>query len=257
MRQATPKYRAVYQDLRRMIEGGRYTVGSRLPSEGQLTLGFDVSRITVRHALEKLVTEGFLDRRQGSGYTIIAQSPAQHNCLSSFTDAVYKAGKTPSSRLVGLTVIRHDDEATSGLPESLRDEPDLVRVERLRCVNRHPAMLVRTWLPSRLVDMPTVADFPEQGAEQSMLRILKGRFGLDWAWACEEISSLAAPDGVARLLEIDTGKPILNQACIAYDEDEKIVFYEELFRSGKVSFELRPVRCEVLPTESAPGAMDR
>lgn len=245
MRPATPKYLAVYQDLRRMIEGGRYTVGSRLPSEGQLTIGFAVSRITVRHALEKLVTEGFLDRRQGSGYTVVAQSPPQHNCLSSFTDAVYKAGKTPSSRLVGLT--RVDPKHGAQVPDGLASEGVVLRVERLRCVDRHPTMLVRTWLPARLVSRAAAADFPEAGPEQSMLRILKGRFGLDWAWACEEISSLLASEPIAALLAIDAGTPILNQSCTAYEEDEKIVFHEELFRKDKVSFELRPVRREVLP----------
>jgi len=254
MRPAKPKYLAVYQDLRRMIEGGRYTVGSRLPSEGQLTIGFAVSRITVRHALEKLVTEGFLDRRQGSGYTVVAQSPPQHNCLSSFTDAVYKAGKTPSSRLVGLARIEGADSQDA--PAGLRSAGSLLRIERLRCIDQRPAMLVRTWMPATLAASAEPSDFPEDGPEQSMLRILKERFGLDWAWACEEISSLAAPKPVADLLSIDVGTPILNQACTAFDADEAIVFHEELFRKDKVSFELRPVRREVLtqtPMQEAVG----
>ncbi|MEM7442740.1 MAG: GntR family transcriptional regulator [Pseudomonadota bacterium] len=249
MGQSTPKYLAVYKDLRRMIEGGRYPVGSRLPSEGQLTIGFSVSRITVRHALEKLVTEGFVDRRQGSGYTIVSQSPPQHNCLSSFTDAVFKTGKTPTSRLVALTKLNGGEGRGAHLPALLRNEPELLCIERLRCVDQRPVMLVRTVLPLRLARSAEPKDFPEEGPEQSMLRILKQRFGLDWAWASEEIGSLAAPKHVAALLEIEQDKPILNQACIAYDEDETIVFYEELFRTGKVSFELRPTRREVLPVE--------
>lgn len=245
MRPATPKYLAVYRDLRRMIEGGRYTVGSRLPSEGQLTIGFAVSRITVRHALEKLVTEGFLDRRQGSGYTVVAQSPPQHNCLSSFTDAVYKAGRSPSSRLVGLTYVQGD--RGHDVPVGLRSAGGVLRIERLRCIDQRPAMLVRTWMPASLAAVAEPSDFPEDGPEQSMLRILKERFGLDWAWASEEISSLLAAEPIADLLAVDVGAPILNQACTAYATDETIVFCEELFRKDRVSFELRPVRHEVLP----------
>ena len=62
-----PRYRQVARDLRRAIEGGRYTVGSLMPTESELCQEYSISRYTVREALRILEGEGFVSRRQGSG----------------------------------------------------------------------------------------------------------------------------------------------------------------------------------------------
>jgi DNA-binding GntR family transcriptional regulator len=71
-----PRYVDVANELRRRIETGAYPIGGRLPTETQLTDEFDVSRSTIRQALAAMEDAGLIDRRQGSGTRVLAQSPA-------------------------------------------------------------------------------------------------------------------------------------------------------------------------------------
>ncbi|MDA4845777.1 GntR family transcriptional regulator [Hoeflea poritis] len=240
---AEPKYKVAYGALLSRLVSGRYPIGGRLPTEDELARTFDISRVTIRRSLDMLVNEGFLERRQGSGYTVISLSPPSSMCLSSFTDAMLRAGREPSSRLIRISTLEagaHGEE----LIDELRDER-LTCIERLRLVDNEPQMLVRTWVPARLLANASADDFPGTGHEQSILRILRQRFGLEWNAACEDISPAGAPADVAQYLQIEPGRPLLVQACTAFDEDGSVVFYEQVYRIGKVSFNLTGASREV------------
>ena len=66
-RPPVPKYRQVYDQLFRDIQGGRLQPGDRLPSEATLVKTFGASRITVGRAVRDLQREGLVERRAGSG----------------------------------------------------------------------------------------------------------------------------------------------------------------------------------------------
>ena len=74
--------------------------------------------------------------------------------------------------------------------------------------------------------------------DQSILRILGGRFGLEWSAACEDISPFVADPAVAELIGVSPGSALLRQACSAFAEDGSLVFYEDVYRTGSVSFNL-------------------
>ncbi len=65
-----PKYRRIYKELRESLVDGAYVPGNKLPSESELVARFGASRPTVRRALAQLESEGFIDRRMGSGSTV-------------------------------------------------------------------------------------------------------------------------------------------------------------------------------------------
>ena len=65
---AMPLYQQVANDLREAIVNDVYHVGARVPTEPELSRLYDVSRITIRKAIEILVGEGLLAKRQGKGH---------------------------------------------------------------------------------------------------------------------------------------------------------------------------------------------
>ncbi|BDZ50294.1 hypothetical protein GCM10025867_25350 [Frondihabitans sucicola] len=69
-------YRQVYDALRDEIRAGLPAVGERLPSEVELTERFDVSVITVKHALDLLRREGYITRRPRVGTLVVSADPA-------------------------------------------------------------------------------------------------------------------------------------------------------------------------------------
>lgn len=238
-----PKYQAVHDELLRRLKAGMYSVGTRLPSEDSLAQSFGVSRVTARRALELLVEAGYLVSRQGSGYLVNTLSPPETTCLTSFTDMVLREGRIPGARLIE---IREVDETPPGEVTALFDEP-VALIRRLRTVDDEPKLLVSTWIPRRLVPGLSPADFPAQGQDQSILRILADRFKLDWGRACETVGPCAAPADAADLLGIKADSPILSQACTAFDDKQRPVFFDQVYRVGPITYNLVGARREADP----------
>ncbi len=234
---SSPKYEQTYRAILKRLKDGRYPIGGRLPTEGELAAQFDVSRVTIRRALEILVQDGFVESRRGSGYRVITLSPASDTCLTSFTDAMLRAGHEPTSQFLSLDTFAPGDLEVSDLPRALF-RGSVTRITRLRKVDGKPRMLVMTYLPAELIREASAQDFPESGPEQSILRILTKRFQLEWSAACEDISSLVADAKLAKVFGIKPGGPLLLQACSAFAEDGSTVFYEQVFRTGVISFSL-------------------
>jgi DNA-binding GntR family transcriptional regulator len=62
-----PLYLGVFNKLRGALQAGHWELGSSLPSEAELSRQFDVSRITIRHALSLLESEGYIQKREHGG----------------------------------------------------------------------------------------------------------------------------------------------------------------------------------------------
>lgn len=71
----SPRYQEVANTLQEEVETGVYPVGSRMPTEVELCSRFGVSRFTVREALRRLIENGMVLRRQGSGTVVVSQNP--------------------------------------------------------------------------------------------------------------------------------------------------------------------------------------
>lgn len=232
-----PKYERAYRAILARLKEGRYPVGGRVPTEVELAEHFSVSRVTIRRALDMLVQDGYVESRQGSGYRVVTLSPASDTCLTSFTDAMLRAGRDPCSRFLSLGTFAPGAPELASLPEELEGVA-ITLVERLRLVDGAPTMLVRTFAPSALLSDARAEDFPETGPDQSILRVLQNRFGLSWSAACEDISPVLADGAMAEVFAIEAGQPLLKQACSAFDDDGGMVFHEEVFRKGSVRFNL-------------------
>lgn len=233
----TPKYEHAYRVILQRLKDGRYPIGGRMPTEGELATSFDVSRVTIRRALDMLVQDGYVESKQGSGYKVLTLSPASDTCLTSFTDAMLRAGHEPRSRFLSMEHFKANSPQIMDLPADLHGVA-ITQVLRLRLVNDEPAMLVKTSAPSHFLANASAEDFPEDGPGQSILRILRGRFNLEWSAACEDISPVLSDENTSDLLNVDVGHPLLKQICSAYDDQGKMVFHEDVYRGGSVSFNL-------------------
>src|SRR5260370_33341201 len=72
-------------------------VGMAIPSERQLSLDLNVSRLTIRAALDELVRDGYLDRRHGSGTYVTEPKIAQPRTLTSFSEDTRRRGMVPGT----------------------------------------------------------------------------------------------------------------------------------------------------------------
>lgn len=73
MKRNKVKYLAIYEELQQQIINGDYLVGDLMPAEPDLQKRYNVSRITVRHAVQLLVDEGYVERIHGVGTIVLSQ----------------------------------------------------------------------------------------------------------------------------------------------------------------------------------------
>ena len=155
--------------LRELIAASRS--GARLPSERQLSERWGVARMTVRHAMDALVAEGLVERRQGSGTYISPQPFVRFLGLTSFTQDMRERGLTPGSRLLAFQSGPADAVLAAQLQIPV-GEPVLC-FTRLRLGSGEPMAIETVWIPRALVPGLEAADL-----DGSLYEILARRYGI-------------------------------------------------------------------------------
>ncbi|WP_406281607.1 FadR family transcriptional regulator [Nocardia sp. NBC_00881] len=112
----------VTEQLRAEIRSGRWPIGSRIPTEPELTELTGTGRNTVREAVQALVHAGMLERRQGSGTYVIAASDLGGTLGKYFADAEERD-------ILELRLAL--DTTAAGLAARRRDDTDIANLLRL------------------------------------------------------------------------------------------------------------------------------
>lgn len=138
-RSSQPLYQQLQRAIREAIEKSVLKPDDALPPERQIAADLDVSRITVRKAIDGLVDEGLLIRRQGSGNFVASRIEKNFAKLTSFSEDMRARGRTPKS-----TWIKRSEGAVT--PEealTLRLSPGapVYRFHRLRFADDQPMCL--------------------------------------------------------------------------------------------------------------------
>ncbi|MFC6465248.1 GntR family transcriptional regulator [Marinilactibacillus sp. GCM10026970] len=100
-------YIEIAETLRKKILSGEYPVNTLIPSEVELERTFEVSKITIRKAVEMLVADGYLEKRSGKGTTVI--SDRLFNNLSkarSFSSIVEASGQILEKKILAIEKVR-------------------------------------------------------------------------------------------------------------------------------------------------------
>jgi GntR family transcriptional regulator len=120
---AEPLHAQLYDSLRREIAEQRQPVGSTLPSEAEIAAEHGMSRITVRHALQRLEQDGFIRKRRGSKTVVVANEPAAARAgwrIDSIEDIIAVAGKARLDIKSYRREARREAAELFGLPPDAR-----------------------------------------------------------------------------------------------------------------------------------------
>ena len=133
-------YQQLINEIKESIQTGELKSGDRLMTEGEFSKEYDISRITVRKAIEVLVEEGILIKKQGIG-TFVADKKLTRDgsIFMGFTESCRLDGKVPSSRLLSA-----DLSEASGVDQrnlNLEEGEMVIRVRRLRFCDGTPTVL--------------------------------------------------------------------------------------------------------------------
>src|SRR5262249_54486725 len=137
------------------VASGNIKPGDALPSERDLAIKVDVSRVTVRKAVQYLVDDGVLIRQHGSG-TFVAPQPGRVeqslSQLTSFAEDMARRGKEVSSQWLDRGVYAASPEEMVTLGLSAAD--NVTRVWRLRLSKGVPIAIERAAIPENILPDP-------------------------------------------------------------------------------------------------------
>jgi GntR family transcriptional regulator len=235
-RNGTPVYKRIQSAIRKRIESSDLRPGDPVASERELAKLHNVSLMTARHALAGLEREGLVERRRGAG-TFVSAPKIHFNKLMSYTEHMSSRGLAPRSRVLVAKII--EDEAEVAARLSLPATSSLVKIERLRLTAEEPFALETVYLPAS--DFAEVVHAPL--GRVSLFATLEHDYGIELAYADEEVDATAAEGPVADLLQVPRGYPALRIRQVIYSTSGKATIYVVgLYRSERHRLFIRRFR---------------
>jgi GntR family transcriptional regulator len=203
---ARPLYDRVYRALRSEIENGTLRAGDLLPSERTIAEQLQVSRVTVRRALQQMTEDGLLDGRR------VASIGEDQNALVSFSAMSEERGLEASSRV--LVAERRD--ATIDQAEQLQIPPgaSLFVLHRVRLLGGVPVAIDESAIPYERVKGIEKIDF----TTASLYETLERRFRIVPTRTDYVIEAVAATRVQAKLLQLEPGAPVLRATEAMHDQ---------------------------------------
>lgn len=233
-----PLYHQLAEEIREKIESRQWPAGERIPSLQELSRQYEISYMTVRHAIGELVRQGRLEARQGVG-TFVALPKIDYDLrkLTGFTEDMRSRGLTPHARLLNLSLEPAGDRIAEKLQIGPGDET--VHVARLRYSGDLPAVLDASYLPGSLC--PGLED---QDLEcTSLYGLLEGPYGLILDHAVQIIETTGANPYEAELLGVPVGAAMMLVRGVTYLADGRPVeYFTNVYRGDRFRFQLDAVR---------------
>lgn len=221
-------YQKVADDIKKNILSGTYEVGSLIPTENELEQKYEVSKITVRKAVEQLVAEGYLNKKSGIGTRVISNN--LFNKLSkarSYSSIIGEQGMLTKEILDVKTV----DVSQTPLKTAFENQ-NVVYIKRLYSLNDKPFIIVEHYLPN--IKIPVVSN---ELKYQSLYKFLKDS-GQEVSSFKDDFSAVNIDSDAQKLLNKDDSIA-LKRIRRGFDNKGDLIEYTvSIYDSNKMPYEI-------------------
>jgi GntR family transcriptional regulator len=225
-----PLYQQLRNHINATIVSGEMKAGEPLPSEREIAEIADVSRITVRKAVQELVKEGLVVQKQGSGTTVAPQPERVQQYLTrltSFTEDMARRGKNVTSTFLEKGLFSPSPEEIMAL--GLKADGLVARLSRLRKADGKPLALERASLSADYLPDP-------ESVEASLYAYLE-KLGNKPSRAIQRISAINLRGEDAKHLEVEDGSAGLSIVRVSYLPTGQVVeFTKSIYRGDAYDF---------------------
>lgn len=190
-----------------------------LPTEREMCEMWGFNRCTLRSALKRLVSEGQLYKKQGSGIRISPRFSRFVQGLQGFTEHALSKGHEVETRLLAFARIECDMRLAKIFNRNLCDK--IYRISRLRMLDDFPLMIEHSYIPCDLVP-----ELDEQDLiHQSLFGILRDVYNLNLDHGYENASITSASENEAENLKINEGDPVFWLTSFTTNSDSELIEY--------------------------------
>lgn len=222
-----PYYYQVYQILHQKIVLNEWEPGHMLPPEKDLQEQFEVSRATIRQALDMLVDEGLITRHRGRG-SFVAEPTIEHGLsrIISFTEDMHNRDLEPSTRLLDGHLVKAPVDIANLLDVPPGEE--MAHIERLRMADGNPMSIENSYLIHRYCE----GILDHYDGSQSLRKLLESGFNLRLVYARQKVRAVKADLRLADLLDVEPGAALLHIERITHDELNRPVELLKMYYRG-------------------------
>lgn len=219
------KYEIIKNDLLKQIESNELKENQVIPSENMLCDKYQVSRITVRKAIDELVYEGMLYRIKGKGCFVREHTENKLSRIYSFTEAITNQGKTPSKQQLYFKKEKAGETLARKMKINIDDE--VYYIKSLYLADGKPYCLNTSILPEKL--FPKLECFNLNSG--SLYEILRSFYQLSITRVQQNITAIESTEELNKYMQLETSKPLLKIKATSYClyENNETVF--ELYES--------------------------
>ncbi len=236
---AVQKYFQLASILRQQIDNGEWKPREPIPSERQLEVIYNVSRTTIREAIDYLTHQGYLYREHGRG-TFVSPPKLQKALmeLTSFSEDLLKRGIRPGQIIREISIVIPPASILQRL--ELAPGTPMLRLERIRLGNDVPIGLQISYLVLEPGQSITRAEMEEAG---SLYKLLQEKFHIIPSEADETLEVTVATKEEAELLQIEEGAPLLLSERVLFAQNRRPVeFVKILYRGDRYQYYVRLTR---------------
>ncbi|MCY4526472.1 MAG: GntR family transcriptional regulator, partial [Anaerolineaceae bacterium] len=228
-----PLYLQLESLLRDRIESGGAKAGDRLPPELSLARQYGISRMTVRRAINALVSENILGPQYRQGDGVVRPSnkvPFTGSTLSSFSGVMRGLGLDVRSRVITLELRPPPVRIASEL--RLHGGQAAAFLRRVRYINGEAIAIMSSWMPASCLAALQQADLTSEPITQVMERAV----GISIVRADDWLEATLAREAEAQLLTIQVGDPVFLGRGVLYDDrgipvrSSKVIYRGDRFR---------------------------
>ena len=220
---ARPIYRKLADGLTAAMRENLMDAQTHLPSERILADGLQVSRVTLRKAIDELVSAGLLVRRQGAKTAVAQRLEKTLSKLTGFSEEIRARGMVPGARWLSrsLVVPTPDEAMALGLAPGDR----VVRLQRVRLADAVPIAIERAVVPAAIL--------PSGDLVGVLLYEALHRLGATPVRGVQRIRAGVMTKSDADMLNSDPGAPILIVERRCFLEDGRTVEFTETRYNGE------------------------
>jgi GntR family transcriptional regulator/GntR family frlABCD operon transcriptional regulator len=219
-----PQYRQLYVTLRRHILSGIYAEGSLLPSENELCAVHRITRPTVRQALESLVKDGLILKKQGKG-SIVRKPPQNIGILSIEGTASAIGVRYLKTDILQAPVARSWPATFAFELSGLEKEAGCIYMERLRFVDDNPVFYDINHIPNLFVPRITSRSFENK----SLFEMLRMHYGIEIIGGEQKLKAIKPDQKIRELLKLKPYQPVLYIERKLHTNKEDFNIYSTIF----------------------------
>ena len=202
---------------------------------------YQVSRITVRKAVDELVNEGYLYKIQGKGtYVKTDERSSNLFAITSCTEDVVRMGMKPTKKVMVAELVYANAKRAKAL--EITQEERVFMLGRILFADQEPLNYTVTFLPEKLFPGIDRHSFDRE----SLYQVLQEEYGVRLTKARRTIEAILARDEVAEYLDIEEGSPIILFRCVTYGivngKEIPVENFKCYYRTDKFKFYIDQVR---------------